>query len=96
MPAYWIGEAKVNDPASWKEFGDKSVSAFVRHGGKVLARGGVHKVLEGTDDDPRLVIVEFASTEAAEACFNSSEYREAAAYRQASGAGELRITIISG
>lgn len=95
MPAYWIGQVKVNDPESWKEFGDKAVAAFARHGGKVLVRSAIHKVLEGTDDYSRHLIVEFSSVEAAEACFNSPEYREATAYRQASGAGELRITVVS-
>ena len=95
MPAYWLGRSKVNDPESFREFGDKAMAAFAKHGGKVLVRSAIHKVLEGADDYPRHLIVEFSSMEAAEACFNSPEYREATAYRQASGAGELRITVVS-
>ena len=96
MPAYWIAHGKINTPDQYTKYAERVPEILAKHDGKVLARGGAYKNLEGPDKFSRHVVIEFPSLEAAEACFNSDEYQSAAAHRRADGAGEVRITIVDG
>jgi uncharacterized protein (DUF1330 family) len=95
MPAYWIARAKIIDPAGYNKYAEQVSSILDKFGGKVLCRGGAIEVMEGPSDFPRHVVIEFESVEAAKACFNSEEYRSAAAHRRC-GAGEVEIVIADG
>ena len=96
MPAYWIAHGKINKPDRYRNYAERVPEILAKYDGRVLARGGAYKTLEGPDDFPRHVVIEFPSLERAEACFNSDEYQSAAAHRRADGAGEVRITIVDG
>ncbi len=96
MTAYWIAHGKINTPGQYSKYAEQVPGILAKYDGKVLARGGEHKALEGPDDFPRHVVIEFPSLERAEACFNSDEYQAAAAHRRADGAGEVRIVIVDG
>jgi uncharacterized protein (DUF1330 family) len=65
-----------------------TIAAF---GGRFVARGGRTEVLEGEWSPRRLVIVEFPSVERAKAWWNSPEYSEAKAIRQATSVGTLVV-----
>src|SRR5262245_3236957 len=65
-----------------------------KFGGKILARGGNFKILEGPEKFHRFIVIEFASFEKAVACHESPQYLEAAAHRKKDGAGELEIVIV--
>lgn len=93
MPAYWVGRAKVFDSADYRKYAELAPAIIERHGGKFLARGGRSQTLEGPAKFDRFVIIEFPSLEAGAACFNSDEYRAAAAFRR-SGAGEVESFIV--
>jgi uncharacterized protein (DUF1330 family) len=95
MAAYWVARSKINDPVEYKKYTDRVPAILARYGGKVLARGGRFKILEGPQKFHRFVVIEFASLEQAVACHDSPEYREAAAFR-ASGAGEVELVIVEG
>ena len=95
MPAYWVARSKINDPAEYKKYTDRIPAILKRYGGKVLARGGRFKILEGPQKFQRFVVIEFASLEQAVACHDSPEYQEAAAFRK-SGAGEVELVIVEG
>jgi len=95
MPAYWVARSKVNDPAEYKKYTDRVPGILAKYGGKVLARGGRFKILEGPEKFHRFVVIEFPSLEQAVACHDSPEYREAAAFRR-SGAGEVELVIVEG
>ena len=95
MAAYWVARSKINDPVEYKKYTDRVPAILARYGGKVLARGGRFKVLEGPQKFQRFVVIEFASLEQAVACHDSPEYREAAAFR-AGGAGEVELVIVEG
>lgn len=56
--------------------------AIERNGGRYLARGGDVKVLEGTWNPTRLVIVEFPTLKQAENFYQSSEFLAARELRQ--------------
>jgi len=96
MPAYWIAHAKINDPVEYKKYTDPLPDIFKKYGGKVLARGGRFRVMEGPEKFFRHVVIEFATFEQAVACFESQEYRAAAAHRRQNGVGEVENVIVEG
>jgi uncharacterized protein (DUF1330 family) len=94
MAAYWIARAKVNDPAEYKKYTDRIPPILKKHGGKVLARGGRYRIMEGPERFHRYVVVEFPSFEQAVKCRASPEYQEAAAFRWAPGVAEVEQVIV--
>ncbi len=95
MPAYWVARSKIIDPIAYKKYTDRVPGIIARHGGKVLARGGRYRIMEGPEKFHRFVVIEFPTLEAAVACFNSPEYQEAAAFRR-NGVGEVENVIVEG
>ena len=61
------------------------------YGGRFLVRGGKVETLEGTWAPRRFVIVEFPSLEKAKAWWNSAEYAEAKALRQATAKTQMIV-----
>jgi len=95
MPvAYWLARCKIDDPIEYKKYTDLVPGIVAKHGGKVLARGGRHRIMEGTDRFHRFVVIEFPSLEQAVACHQSPEYQQAAAFRRAAGVGEIEQVIV--
>jgi uncharacterized protein (DUF1330 family) len=66
-----------------------------RYGGKFLARGGKFRIMEGPEKFHRFIVIEFPTFDQAVACFTSTEYAHAAAFRRA-GAGEVENVIVEG
>jgi uncharacterized protein (DUF1330 family) len=95
MPAYWIARAKINDPVDYKKYTDRVPAIIAQHGGKVLARGGRYRIMEGPQTFHRFIVIEFPTMEAAISCFESRAYREAAAFRRG-GAGIVENVIVEG
>ena len=78
MPAYWVARSKVNDPEQYKKYTDLVPGIMAKYGGKILARGGRFKILEGPEKFGRFIVIEFPSLEQAVACHDSPEYQAAA------------------
>ena len=95
MPAYWVAHAKINDPVEYKKYTDLVPEIISRYGGKVLARGGRYRIMEGPERFHRHIVIEFPTLEQAVACFESPEYQQAAAFRR-SGAGIVENVIVEG
>ena len=95
MPAYWIARAKINDPVEYKKYTDRVPAIVAAHGGKVLARGGKYRIMEGPETFHRFIVIEFPTMEAAIGCFDSPAYQEAARFRR-SGAGIVENVIVEG
>ena len=95
MPAYWVARSRIDDPVQYKKYTDLVPAIIARHGGKVLARGGKFRVMEGPDTFRRFVVIEFPTFEQAVACFESPEYQAAAAHRKAGG-GIVENVIVDG
>ena len=95
MPAYWVARSKINDPAEYKKYTDRVLAIIARHAGKVLARGGKYRIMEGPETFQRFVVIEFPTFEQAVACFESQEYQDAAAFRRG-GAGVVENVIVDG
>ena len=95
MPAYWVARARIDDPVEYKKYTDLVPGIIARYGGKVLARGGRYRIMEGPETFHRFIVIEFPTFDAAVACFNSPEYAAAAAFRR-NGAGQVENVIVAG
>lgn len=95
MTAYWISRCVVHDPVQYKRYTDLVPAIIAAHGGRVLARGGRYRIMEGPETFHRFVVIEFPSLEAGVGCFESPEYRAAAAYRR-DGGGIVENVIVEG
>ncbi len=95
MAAYWVARAKINDPEQYKKYTDRVPAILQKFGGKILARGGKFKILEGPETFGRFVLIEFPSMEQAIACHDSPEYEEASAFRKGGG-GEVELVVVDG
>lgn len=94
MPAYWVARSKINDPVEYKKYTDQVPALIAKYGGKVLARGGKYKIMEGPEKFHRFVVIEFPTFEDGVNCFESDEYQAAAAYRRRNGAGEVETIMV--
>jgi uncharacterized protein (DUF1330 family) len=95
MPAYWVARSKVNDPVEYKKYTDRVPAIIASHGGKVLARGGRYRIMEGPETFGRFIVIEFPTFEQAVACFESKEYQEASKFRRG-GPGIVENVIVDG
>jgi uncharacterized protein (DUF1330 family) len=93
MPAYWVARAKINDQVEYKKYTDLVPAIIAKHGGKVLARGGRYRIMEGPQKFHRFIVIEFPTFEQGVACFTSAEYDAAAAFRRG-GAGEVETIVV--
>ena len=94
MVAYWVARSKVNNPEQYKKYTDLVPAIMQKYGGKILARGGKFKILEGPEKFGRFIVIEFPSLEQAVACHDSPDYQHASAFRKKDGAGEVELVIV--
>jgi uncharacterized protein (DUF1330 family) len=95
MPAYWIARARISDPTQYKKYTDLVPDIVSRYGGNILARGGRYQIMEGPENFHRFIVIEFPTLEQGVACFQSTEYQDAAAFRRG-GAGVVENVIVEG
>jgi uncharacterized protein (DUF1330 family) len=81
MPAYFIVDVNVQDPAGFEEYRKRVPATIEKYGGKFLVRGGKFEKLEGNWEPTRVVLLEFPSLEQAKRWYDSEEYREPKALR---------------
>jgi uncharacterized protein (DUF1330 family) len=76
MPnGYFYVEVEITDPAAYEAYRTAVPDIISAHGGRILVRGGDPQLLDGVIPHRRRVIVEFDSTEAVRAFYNSDAYR---------------------
>ena len=90
---YWLVQATVVDPIQFGKYTAVAGPVLASYGGRVLARGDVAEVVEGSVPR-RPYFVEFPSYAVARACFHSAAYQEAIALR--AGAAHFDIVIVEG
>lgn len=89
MPAYIVTEIVVTDPERDEAYKRMVVPSLTAYGGKFLVRGGTTETLEGSWAPGRFVILEFSSSAQAKAWWNSPQYAEAKALRQATARTQM-------
>ena len=90
---YWIVLATVNEPSRFGNYTAVAGPLIAAHGGRVLARGDVAVVVEGSVPG-RPYVIEFPSYAAAQACFESADYQQAITLR--AGVAQFQIVIVEG
>ena len=71
MPAYFIVDNEVTDPAGFEEYRKQVPATLEKYGGKILVRGGQMQTLEGDWKPKRIVVAEFPSLEQARRWYDS-------------------------
>ena len=94
MSAYVIASVTVTDAEKYKNYMALSPTAVAAAGGKFIVRGGNMKVLEGAWANPRIVIIEYPTREAAEAFYDTALYVAARAERE--GAAQFNMIVVDG
>ncbi|MBV6286858.1 DUF1330 domain-containing protein [Pseudomonas aegrilactucae] len=94
MKAYWIAHVDVSDADAYSQYTSRAPAAFVKYGGRFLARGGKSQALEGRDTPQRSVVIEFDSYDQAVACYHSPEYQHAKSHR--AGVARAEVIIVEG
>jgi uncharacterized protein (DUF1330 family) len=91
MSAYVVVQVDVKDPVRYEAYKSVVPPTLEKFGGRFVVRGGATHTMEGSWAPRRLVIVEFPSVEQAKAWWDSPEYAEAKALRQATSDSHLII-----
>jgi uncharacterized protein (DUF1330 family) len=89
MPAYFIVDNEVTDPAGFEEYRKQVPGTLEKYGGKILVRGGQMQTLEGDWKPKRIVVTEFPSLEQARRWYDSEEYRPLKALRLRAARGSV-------
>lgn len=89
MPAYIIAHIEIADPDAYEGYKKLVPATVEKFNGRFLVRGGRAEILEGEAAPDRTVVLQFPSYDDAKAWFDSAEYAEAKAIRQAASRGTL-------
>jgi len=82
MAAYIVLDIDIHDAEGYEEYRRLGAPSVTKYGGRFLVRGGAAQNLEGDWTPKRIVVMEFDSTEQAQAWHQSVEYRAAKAIRE--------------
>ena len=97
MPAYYIAEHIITDPAKFEEYRVKVGPMIAKHGGRYLTKGGSHKFPENAHWKPeRVVIIEFPDMANLDAWYNSVEYQPLFALRKQSTSEQDMVITLEG
>lgn len=92
MAAYLLVDNQVTDQAHFEEYIQRIPGVVEAHGGRYLVRGGATRVVEGSWQPNRVVVIEFASLDSANAFVDSPEYAELSEIR---GKSTVTSTVIA-
>jgi uncharacterized protein (DUF1330 family) len=93
MAAYLIADIDI-DPASYEHYKRQVASVIEHFGGRYLAHGGKHEVLEGDWEPRRLIVLEFPDRRSLEAWYASPEYAPIRRIREQSA--NSRLVLLDG
>ena len=94
MAAYVLAQVEITDPESFARYRQMVAPTIEQFGGRYIVRGGNVETLEGEFNPGRLVIIQFDSAERAKAWWDSEEYAEAKALRQA--CAKTNLSVVEG
>ncbi len=87
MPAYFIVQYVVKNPALYREYQQGAGPTVGAHGGKLVSFDVAAETIEGVPPGPQTVIIEFESVAKAKAWYNSPEYQAVVGKRLAASDG---------
>jgi uncharacterized protein (DUF1330 family) len=92
MPAYFIAQYVVKNPAVYREYQQGAGPTIAAHGGKLVSFDVASETIEGKPPGPQTVVVEFESVEKAKAWYHSPAYQAVVGKRLASTEGHAVIS----
>ena len=85
VPAYFVAEVEIHDPAGFQPYHEQFQATLAPFGGRLVSFGAAIVPLEGMDGaTARAAIVVFPSLQAGQDWFESPAYRKIAPLRQRS------------
>ena len=93
MKAYWVARSKIINKVNYKKYTDLVPDIIKKYNGKILACVGDFKVLEGTDQFHRFVIIEFPILEDGKKCWSLKDYQKASSFRK-NGSGLVDLILV--
>ena len=92
MPAYFIAQYVVKDPALYGEYQQGAGPTIAASGAELITFDTAAETVEGTPPGPQTVIIKFEDTAAAKAWYNSAEYQAVVGKRLAATEGYAIIS----
>ena len=89
MAAFLIADIHITDPTRYEDYKRQVAPLIARFGGRYVARGGKHEVLEGDWEPHRLVVLEFPDMASLKAWYDSPEYAPIKRIRDNAAKGRL-------
>jgi uncharacterized protein (DUF1330 family) len=87
MPAYFVAEVEITNPAGFQPYGAAVGATLEQYGGRYLTRGGPTELIEGGPEPKRIVILEFTDKAAVKRWYESPEYQKILPLRLNSSTG---------
>lgn len=75
MTAFFVTMVTLKDAEKFQEYGAAAGPTIAAHGGKMLIRGKVEKVLTGNADHQMTAVASFPTMAALEGWYQSAEYQ---------------------
>jgi uncharacterized protein (DUF1330 family) len=94
MPAYFIADVQVTDPAAYDGYRPLAAASIAKFGGRFVVRGGKVDLLEGEPEPERIVVIEFPDADTARRWYRSEEYQRALKIRLSASRG--RVFLVEG
>lgn len=94
MPAYFIVDIDVHDPAGMRQYLERVPGTLTNYGGRYIVRGGPFEVVEGDWQPTRVVMLEFPNLQEAKRWYDSEEYKDMKAARLK--AARTNIVLVEG
>ena len=91
MTAYVINEIVVTEPERFATYAQQVPAILAKYGGEYVVRGGAPERVDGPEPPERLVVLRFASREAARAWRGSPEYLAILPIREATSTSRVYI-----
>ena len=94
MPAHVINDIVITESGRFQTYADQVPAILKIYGGEYVIRGGAPELVDGPEPPHRLVVLRFATREAARAWRNSPEYLAILPIREATSTS--RVYIVDG
>lgn len=89
MPVYCIGTIKIHSPSEWEAYRSRVGACIAQYGGTVVFRGRHEANFSGDAAHDAVVVLQFASLEAARRWHDSPEYQALVPLRDAGASVQL-------
>ncbi|MEO8777636.1 MAG: DUF1330 domain-containing protein [Rhodanobacter sp.] len=94
MSAFLVVTARISDPLAFRAYAQKAAALVTAFGGRYRVLGSVPEVLEGHEQEGKVVISEWPSMEAARSFWHSPDYAEVRQLRE--GTGSFDVMLVDG